>query len=338
MAKATLLAEKIEQSLGGLAKAERMEIGADARAWLKSDTFADDMARSKLDRYEKLKRKRQDSIDRAKDRERNQERNSNPEVKASHLNREAELRSAFENNEHIKRGDYYRDDETHAFIRKPPEPTAQPAYSIVDEGGEHGLDLTRREQLVNSAKNTVSDTVHSVKSSVNSLKSSVSQKYDQAAEAVNGFKAKYSSTPTEFQQQTTEMVNKFSGGKYTGAVDTENMNWIEAGANKHLHKSVAQDYQNLMAKMQGAKDQEAFSKLMEETGINYKEGMSGTELEKNINAHFDKRIADGPGIANYMLGNRAASGAMLGVAGASVLALSDSRGRRSNSDLYSSQI
>lgn len=172
----------------------------------------------------------------------------------------------------------------------------------------------------------------------NSIKSSVTNKVGQAEEAIDGFKAKYSSTPTEFQKQTTEMVNKFSGGKYTGAVDTENMNWIEAGANKHLHKSVAQDYQNLMAKMQGAKDQETFSKLMEETGINYKEGMSGAELEKNINAHFDKRITDGPGIANYMLGNRAASGAMLGVAGASVLALSDSRGRRSNSDLYSSQI
>ena len=172
----------------------------------------------------------------------------------------------------------------------------------------------------------------------NSIKSSVTNKVSQAEEAIEGFKAKYSSTPTEFQQQTTEMVNKFSGGKYTGAVDTENMNWIEAGANKHLHKSVAQDYQNLMAKMQGAKDQEAFSKLMEETGINYKEGMSGAELEKNINAHFDKRIADGPGIGDYMLGNKVAGGAALVVSGASVLALSDSRGRRSNSDLYSSQI
>lgn len=191
---------------------------------------------------------------------------------------------------------------------------------------------------VSNLKATASEKFNQVTETVGGIKSSVTSKVSQAEEAIEGFKAKYSNTPTEFQQQTTEMVNKFAGGKYTGAVDTENMNWIEAGANKHLHKSVAQDYQNLMAKMQGAKDQEAFSKLMEETGINYKEGMSGAELEKNINAHFDKRIADGPGIANYMLGNRAASGAMLGVAGASVLALSDSRGRRSNSDLYSSQI
>lgn len=191
---------------------------------------------------------------------------------------------------------------------------------------------------ISNLKATAAEKINQATETVGGIKSSVTNKVGQAEEAIEGFKAKYSNTPTEFQQQTTEMVNKFAGGKYTGAVDTENMNWIEAGANKHLHKSVAQDYQNLMAKMQGAKDQEAFSKLMEETGINYKEGMSGAELEKNINAHFDKRIADGPGIANYMLGNRAASGAMLGVAGASVLALSDSRGRRSNSDLYSSQI
>lgn len=195
-----------------------------------------------------------------------------------------------------------------------------------------------RENAKAAENKGIKGVFNNVKSSVSNLKSSVTNKIGQAEEAIEGFKAKYSSTPTEFQQQTTEMVNKFSGGKYTGAVDTENMNWIEAGANKHLHKSVARDYDNLMAKMQGAKDQEAFSKLMEETGINYKEGMSGAELEKNINAHFDKRIADGPGIANYMLGNRVAGGAMLGVSGASVLALSDSRGRRSNSDLYSSQI
>jgi hypothetical protein len=174
---------------------------------------------------------------------------------------------------------------------------------------------------------------NSVKSSVANMKA----KYNQATEALYDIAGK-NHTPTEFQQQTTAMVGKFSGGKWTGGVNTEKMNWLEANAHENLYSSVGRDYDNLIAKMQGAKTQEDFSKLMEDHHIKYSEGMSGAELNKNINAHFNERIDGGPGVGNYIVGNKAASGAMLGVSGASVLALSDSRGSRSNSQLYSSQI
>jgi len=169
-------------------------------------------------------------------------------------------------------------------------------------------------------------------------KSQKSSFFQTAKDNLKAFKNKYSDKPNEFQQATTEMVSKFSGGRYTGAVNTEKMNWLEAGAQKNLHEDIARKYDNLIAKMQGAKDQESFSKLMEENKINYKEGMSGEELEKNINAHFDERLKAGPGFGNYMLGNKVASGGMLLVSGASALALADSKGHRSNNELYSSQI
>ena len=192
----------------------------------------------------------------------------------------------------------------------------------------------------NEAAAAAAENNKGIKGVVNSVKSSVSNmkaKYSQATEALYDIAGK-NHTPTEFQQQTTAMVGKFSGGKWTGGVNTEKMNWLEANAHENLYSSVGRDYDNLIAKMQGAKTQEEFSKLMEDHHIKYSDGMSGAELNKNINAHFNERIDGGPGVGNYIVGNKAASGAMLGVSGASVLALSDSRGSRSNSQLYSSQI
>ena len=192
----------------------------------------------------------------------------------------------------------------------------------------------------NEAAAAAAENNKGVKGVINSVKSSVTNmkaKYDKATEALYEIAGK-NHTPTEFQQQTTAMVGKFSGGKWTGGVNTEKMSWLEANAHENLYSSVGRDYDNLIAKMQGAKTQEEFSKLMEDHHIKYSDGMSGAELNKNINAHFNERIDGGPGVGNYVAGNKVASAAMLGVAGASVLALSDSRGRRSNSQLYSSQI
>lgn len=230
-------------------------------------------------------------------------------------------------------------------------PTSAPKKSVQDIF-KKAYDNQKRQEALESRKRiagymrdneaaaAAAENNKGVKGVINSVKSSVTNmkaKYDKATEALYEIAGK-NHTPTEFQQQTTAMVGKFSGGKWTGGVNTEKMNWLEANAHENLYSSVGRDYDNLIAKMQGAKTQEEFSKLMEDHHIKYSDGMSGAELNKNINAHFNERIDGGPGVGNYIVGNKAVSGAMLGVAGASVLALSDSRGRRSNSQLYSSQI
>ena len=217
-------------------------------------------------------------------------------------------------------------------IKTSPLPKKTSIQSEIDAANPLGTPESREAEIA-EAKRRMKGQEEAVK-----MESQKSSFFQNAKDNLKAFKNKYSDKPNEFQQATTEMVSKFSGGRYTGAVNTEKMNWLEAGAQKNLHESIARKYDNLIAKMQGAKDQESFSKLMEENKINYKEGMSGEELEKNINAHFDERLKSGPGFGNYMLGNKVASGGMLLVAGASALALADSKGRRSNNDLYSSQI
>lgn len=145
------------------------------------------------------------------------------------------------------------------------------------------------------------------------------------------------SAPNEFQKGTSEMVGKISGGKFKAADAgiEEGEHWWSSNAKNHMLERTNRERSNLYSQMQGAKTQEELNKVMEDAGIKYKAGMSAEEVGKNIDAKYMSQLQSGPTYGDYFHGNHGAGVLAFGMTGAGVLALSDSRGKRSNSDLYS---
>jgi hypothetical protein len=139
--------------------------------------------------------------------------------------------------------------------------------------------------------------------------------------------------PNEFQQATMKTAQSggtFNPSKYAPA--NKDMSWFEANAHTHLNESVQQDFDNFVARAQGAKNAEEFNKVMEAAGL---KGATQKDFMEKAQAHFGDKIKKGPGAYNYFAGNHGWGATGFTVAGASVISMASSRGRKSNSELYS---
>lgn len=91
-------------------------------------------------------------------------------------------------------------------------------------------------------------------------------------------------------------------------------------------------HRNLMTDISGAKDMNEARKIAEENyGISMKEG----DFWENVNKHFDDQLKSGPSIGDRFHAYHGPAIVGAGIVGASVLKMSDNRGRVPNSQLYS---
>lgn len=144
---------------------------------------------------------------------------------------------------------------------------------------------------------------------------------------------KAKNAPNEFQQATTSVIE--SGGEFKAAdymKSAENAGWLEKNGIKEMQSRVNSERESFLARAQGAKDQAEFDKLFKEQGI---EGATRDNFVQKVNEHFGGQLKDGPSVHDYFKGNHGYGITATGVAGASVISMASSRGRKSNSELYS---
>ena len=128
-----------------------------------------------------------------------------------------------------------------------------------------------------------------------------------------------------------------SGGSTDNLFQTA-LSKIEKGrANDMMKERLLNQKRNLDVDIQGAKgDEEKLSQIFKDNEIEgYQQGMTKEARDKLIDAHFSSQVENGPGISDYFYGYHGPGLTFAGATGASVLAMSSSKGQVSNSQLYS---
>ena len=111
--------------------------------------------------------------------------------------------------------------------------------SVTGKRSDERFDITKK---IKNKYNSVVDTYHTAKQGISAFANKSRKKSSEYEKKIkdgyNNFVNKRNGGPNDFQKQTTEMINGFSSGRYSGEVDTDGMNWLQAGAHKNLHQTV----------------------------------------------------------------------------------------------------
>lgn len=149
---------------------------------------------------------------------------------------------------------------------------------------------------------------------------------------IRGFLNRFRSHENEYQKGNKAMIDaleKNAGATY--AEDPSKLGRVDRAMQKRVHN----EQNNLFNELRGAKDDEEFEKVLKNHNVDTMEDMSQDELQKNITDAFQKKLKDGPTLGDRMDAYHVHGIAATGVIGASVLGMADSRGQKSNSELYS---
>lgn len=205
-----------------------------------------------------------------------------------------------------------------------------------DSHGHLFSNTSLAEHISSLKPSTTQKVIGAVKNGVEKIKNAVTKGSQEVKEGIKTTTADDAGL-NDFQKQTHAFFSKKSGGKFNAdaAGITEDDHWFTKNAKKYHVNRLNNERENLYAQLQGAKSAEELDSVMKDHGIKYSKGAGYDKMNEAINAHYQNKLKQGASYGDYFMGNHGPGVVALGATGAFALHLANSRGQKSNSDLYS---